>query len=93
MPVQNAICPGCGAGYNGRRCRRCGYEPFPEAKPHATSAKVPVPRRKRQKHPLIRFLILLLLIWSLLPLLRQWGHQLEAMEDSNIHTNYSTNHG
>ena len=39
------------------------------------------------------FLILLLLIWSLLPLLRQWGHQLEAMEDSNIHTNYSTNHG
>ena len=91
--MQNAICPGCGAGYNGKRCRRCGYEPFPEAKPHTAAPTNPVPRRKRQKHPLIRFLILLLLIWSLLPLLRQWGQQLEAMEDSNIHTNYSTNHG
>ena len=91
--MQNAICPGCGAGYNGRRCRRCGYAPFPEAKPHTAAPTNPVPRRKRQKHPLIRFLILLLLIWALLPLLRQWGQQLEATEDSNIHTNYSTNHG
>ena len=91
--MQNAICPGCGAGYNGKRCRRCGYESFPEAKPHTAAPTSPVPRRKRQKHPLIRFLILLLLIWALLPLLRQWGQQLQAMEDSNIHTNYSTNHG
>ena len=74
-------CPGCGERYNGRRCHNCGYEPFEEAE---KSRKISFPSRtSRKKHPLIRFLLILYLIWLLLPLLREWGLKLEAMEERN----------
>lgn len=80
--MKNAVCPGCGAGYNGRRCRRCGYETFPEAAVRSTKPAAPITKKQRKKHPLIGFLILLYLIWSLLPLVKEWGLKLEAMEEA-----------
>lgn len=38
-------------------------------------------RKQQKKHPLVRFLVLLALINSLMPLLRNWGLKLEAMEN------------
>lgn len=38
-------------------------------------------KKTRKKHPLLRFLVLLLLINSLMPMLRNWGLQLKAMEN------------
>ena len=37
-------------------------------------------RKQRKKHPLVRFLVLLALINSLMPMLRNWGVKLEATE-------------
>jgi len=52
-------------------------------------ARKPIPKKDpfgcdkkpRRKHPLIRFLILLTLINSLMPMLRDWGLKLEEMEN------------
>ena len=38
-------------------------------------------RKTRKKHPLLRFFVLLALINSMMPMLRNWGLELEAMED------------
>ncbi len=54
------------------------------------SVRQPIPRKNpfgchekpRKKHPLVRFLVLLTLINSLMPMLRNWGLKLEAIEDS-----------
>ena len=75
-------CPGCGAPWNRKRCRSCGYEPFQE---DPRPKKGPSGKRKTspKKHPLLRFLLLLLLIYSLLPLLRNWGQRLEILEEAN----------
>ena len=81
----NPVCPGCGAGYNGKHCRRCGYRPFPEDGRRKHSPAPVIPEKKRRKHPLLGFLILLMLIAALMPLLRSWGLKLEAMEDSASH--------
>ncbi len=92
--MKNSTCPGCGAAYNGRYCRSCGYEHFAEDTAHQKhSSAVPAPKKERKKHPLIRFLILLYLIYSLLPLLRQWGLKLEAMEDTAQRANSSYHSG
>jgi len=40
-------------------------------------------RKARKKHPLLRFLVLLTLINSLMPMLRNWGLKLEAIEESH----------
>lgn len=82
--VNKTKCPGCGAGYNGRRCASCGYEPFGETD---SCRKPSVPKRERRKRPLLRFLVLLYLIYALLPLFREWGLKLEAMEDMARQTN------
>lgn len=74
-------CPGCGKAYNGRRCRSCGYEPFLETTSRKTAPSAPARKQEKRQYPLIRFLLLLYLIYSLMPLLRNWGLKLEAMED------------
>lgn len=80
------ICPSCGAAYNGKRCRSCFYEPCREEIVHSHSThKGAPPVRKtptRKKHPFAGFLILLALIYSLMPLLRTWGLDLEAREEA-----------
>ena len=79
--MKSNTCPGCGAVYSGRRCRSCGYKPFPEAISQKTAPSAPVRKKEKRKYPLIRFLILLYLLYALMPLLRNWGLKLEAMED------------
>ena len=51
-------------------------KPVPKKDPFGCDRKI------RRKHPLVRFLILLYLIYSLMPLFRDWGLKLEAMEES-----------
>lgn len=51
-------------------------KPIPRKNPFGCDKKT------RKKHPLIRFLILLYLLYSLMPMLRNWGLELEAREDS-----------
>ncbi len=100
--MKKNTCPSCGAGFNGRRCRHCGYEQFTEEIAHGNHShrgeplvidapvRKPIPRKnpfgcdkkKRSKHPLVRFFLLLTLINALMPMLRNWGLQLEAMEES-----------
>lgn len=83
--MKNTVCPGCGAAYNGKRCRNCGYESFPEGTAQKPAPTAPVRRKEKRRYPLIRFLILLYLIYALMPLFRQWGLKLEAMEDAARH--------
>ena len=72
------ICPECGKGYTGTRCRHCGWETFSEqtVSPKPTVAK----NRKKRIHPLIGFLLLLALIAAMLPTLRNFGMKLEQIE-------------
>jgi hypothetical protein len=70
-------CPGCGGVYNGKKCRICGYIPFsgnplPDPPPQS--------KPKKRSHPILGFLILLCVIAALIPLLRNWGLELEARE-------------
>jgi len=93
-------CPGCGAGFNGKRCRSCGYEHFSEEITHRSHThrgeplvidspvRKPIPRKDpfgcdkktRKRNPLARFILLLAVIHSLMPMLRNWGLKLETME-------------
>lgn len=82
MPVKNMTCPGCGAAYDGKRCRCCGYTHFSETDMPGKTARAASPKRERRKHPLLGFLILLYLIYALLPWLRSWGLKLEDMENA-----------
>lgn len=79
--MHKSVCPECGAGYSGKRCRSCGYEPFfenPSVNKHVPS------RKKQKKHPLLGFLILLALIAALMPVLRNWGMELEQVEQTHV---------
>ena len=92
--MKKTTCPGCGAPWKGRRCPSCGYESFRE-----TSGKSPVFSEKsssrqggnrQKKHPLLGFLVLLALIGALIPLLRSWGLELEALEEGNRSTAWAS---
>ncbi len=87
--MEKTTCPGCGAPWNGKHCRSCGYKLFLE-EPHpkrSASASRERPagkaRKHRKKHPIIRFLLLLCLIYALMPTLRNWGLKLEETEENN----------
>ena len=88
-------CPGCGAPYNGRKCRRCLYQPATTATP---SSVQPCQKSAVRQHKpsalrsLLGFLILLILIGLLLPILRNWGTDLKATAESNaaVHPLYTT---
>lgn len=54
--------------------------PIPRKDPFGCPKPVRRQRRTRQKHPIARFLALLFVIYSLLPMLRDWGLELEARE-------------
>ena len=75
-------CPGCGAAWNGRRCRSCGYVPFQEG-PRQKDFPSKRDKKARKQHPLLGFLMLLALIQIMLPMLRNWGQKLEVIEEIN----------
>ena len=86
-------CPGCGMPYNGKKCRNCLFQP---AKSDLTAVRTGRKRNqvslgfpkggKKQKsllRSLIGFLVILVLIALMLPILRNWGMELEEMEHLN----------
>lgn len=105
--MRKLSCPSCGAGFNGKRCRSCGYEHFSEEIAHRghthrgeplvidSPVRRPIPRKDPfdcdgrtrrkagKKHPLIRFFILLYIIYCLMPIFREFGLKLEAMEEAS----------
>ena len=84
------VCPSCGAVYNGKKCRACLYTNFGEGASHKTGTvrtavpvaeNSPVPeKRARRKKPMARFFLLLTVIYSLMPMVRNWGLELKAIE-------------
>ena len=82
MCVNQNTCPGCGAPWNGKRCRSCGYEPFRE-EPRRRTAPSPKKKTTRKKRGFPGFLVLLVLIGAMIPILRDWGQKLEIMEEAN----------
>lgn len=79
-------CPGCGAPYNGRKCRRCLYQPMTAASPASAHPRKKPSARQHQSsalRSLLGFVILLILIGLLLPVLRNWGTALKATAESN----------
>ena len=93
------ICPSCGNPYNGKKCRNCLYEAFPDTPVRKPAVQTGTPlvtdppsRRKqpRQKtsrrNPMARFVLLLTLIYAVMPMLRNWGLDLKARErESSVH--------
>lgn len=72
------ICPGCGAVYNGKKCRVCAYTRFSEAS--LPKKPVPIKHKTKKSHPLLGFLLLLCIIYGAMPFLRSWGLKLEQQE-------------
>lgn len=78
--MQKSVCPECGCRYRGTRCRHCGYESFAE---NRSAGKSVTPKGPKRRHPFLWFLILLALIAALMPVLRNWGLELEEIEQSH----------
>ena len=87
-------CPGCGAPYNGKKCRACLYEPMGTDLSRRTEKNAPIPAKKPaaatpKKHrsagrSVIGFLVLLALIAMTMPAFQNWGVKLKAIEAANM---------
>lgn len=83
-------CRNCGYEHFSEEIRHGNHTHRGEPLVIDSPTRKPIPRKDtfscdkktRKKHPLVRFLVLLALIQSLIPMLRNWGLKLEAMEDS-----------
>lgn len=83
-------CPSCGAPYNGKKCRVCLYEPMETGIPSGTGKKTvqrpAVPRQTRQKSigsSLLGLFFILAMICIMMPVFRNWGMKLDAIEAIN----------
>lgn len=56
--------------------------PIPRKDPFGCDRKRPKARRQRRQHPLVGLLVILFVINAFLPMLRDWGLELEAMEEA-----------
>ena len=89
--MANQRCPGCGAPYNGKKCRRCLYQPMAvKASSSPVRRKKPAANRKPSSAlgSLLGFLILLALIAMLLPVLRSWGMDMQAIAEANASSQF-----
>lgn len=76
-------CPGCGAPYNGKKCRMCLYSPMETSLSRRVPPGPVTPRQQRKKTAVssfVGFLILLALIAVCLPGLQNWGMTLDAID-------------
>ena len=86
-------CPGCGMPYNGKKCRNCLFQPVKtdltsdSVREKQTKVSRPSPKDGKKQtsalRSLIGFLVILVLIALMLPILRNWGMELEEMEHLN----------
>ena len=91
--MANQRCPGCGAPYNGKKCRRCLYQPMavkaPASSPPVRRKKLTTNRKSSSAlGSLLGFLILLALIAMLLPVLRSWGTDMQAIAEANASSQF-----
>ena len=84
------MCPGCGAPYNGRKCRACFFQPVQTdisrgGRKDSTGSALPGRNRRQYSaaRSLMGFLVILLLIALLLPTIRTLGERLEQIEASH----------
>lgn len=86
-------CPGCGAPYNGKKCRACLYEPMQTNLSRRTEKTAPVPEEKNTPakskkrsagSSFIGFFVILALIAVTMPAIQDWGVKLEAIEAANM---------
>lgn len=82
-------CRACGYEHFSEEIRHGNHTHCGEPLVITGSKRRPIPRndpfgcekKTRKKHPLVRFLVLLALIHSLMPMLRNWGLKLEELEN------------
>ena len=104
--MKNLSCPGrrcrgCGYEHFSEEIAHRGHTHKGEPLVISGNVRRPVPRKDPfgcekktgARRPMLRFLILLYLIYSLLPLFREWGLKLEAMEDAARNTGSSYRSG
>ncbi len=87
-------CPGCGAPYNGKKCRACLYEPMETDLSRRTEKTAPLPagkpapakpkKRRSAGSSLGGFFVILALIAMTMPTIQNWGVKLEAIEAANM---------
>lgn len=79
-------CPGCGAPYDGRKCRICLYTSVDTDLPRQTKPFPSAPRAKQKRSAaasMAGFLLILALIAIVLPLARNLGRKLDAIDAAN----------
>ena len=79
-------CPGCGAPFNGRKCRICLYTAMETNLSRQVKPISPAPRPGKKRSAagsMAGFLLILALIAMALPLARNLGWKLEAMDAAN----------
>lgn len=79
-------CPGCGAPYNGRKCRICLYTSMETNLSRNAKPVSPAPRPKQKRSAvgsMVGFLLILVLIAIVLPFARNFGRKLEAIDAAN----------
>lgn len=84
--MANNRCPGCGAVYNGKKCRLCLYTPMETDLSRHSRKSSPSSRPKKKPSAagsLRDFLIILAVIAITMPLIRNWGVKLDAVEAAN----------
>lgn len=84
--MENIRCPGCGAPYDGKKCRTCLYKPMETNLSYHAKTVAVRPRQKQKKSgfgSLRGLFIILALIAVMIPGLRNWGMKLDAIEAAN----------
>lgn len=84
--MENIRCPGCGAPYDGKKCRACLYKPMETNLSYHAKTVAVRPRQKQKKSAfssLVGFFVILALIAVMLPTIRNWGMKLDAIEAAN----------
>lgn len=88
--MANQTCPGCGAPYNGKKCRFCFYAPMDtdvSSRPTADHPKRNFSRKQRQQKTAMGsfagFLVILVALSAVLPGFRNFGLKLDAIDAAN----------
>lgn len=80
-------CPGCGAPYNGKKCRICLYmsmeTDISRSEKNVSAQKAAAQKQKQPKtavSSILGFVIILALVAAVMPSLRSWSRKLDAID-------------